>query len=365
MSDKGADGRLLNGFTWSFSRHSTFNECQKRYWYIYYGAWEGWPLYPRDPRPRLDPLAAYLYTLKNMQHFPMFIGSIVHSVIEKALKEHRKSKHPLNLDALQKQGQKLLDKGIEDSEKELWRKSPKHRSNLFEHYYSKRYGDEGLSATSIEKGREKIARCLSHWFSSPIVEKLILGHQAEYLSIEDLDSFLLDGIFKIFVVIDFAIKWALSSSTSAIILFDWKTGKETDKTIDQLYSYALYANKIWGYSYEQLILSPFYLDSGHYEKIGYRQEEALSQEKIHATEDFIRKSCESMLQLVSGEDSLELKAQRNTVEVTDCSYTDQRYRCGRCPFRELCEAVNYEQVANGELRSAAAELSVGAKKAIG
>lgn len=357
MSDKGANGRLLNTFSWSFSRHNTFTECQKRYWYIYYGSWEGWPLYPRDPRPRLDPLAHYLYCMKNMQHFPMFLGSVVHNTIEKALKERQKTGKDIDLKALKKKGLELLSKGIEDSQQEAWRKSPKHRANLFETYYHKFHGEEKLSEGQIKEGKEKAERCLEHWFESPIVQNLILDPSTSWLSIEKLDSFLLDDLFKVYVVIDFAMQWQLKSSPPAILLFDWKTGKETEKTLDQLYSYALYAHKVWKYDYGQLILSPFYLDSGKYEKIGYRQTQALSSEKIESTESFIRESCKSMTDLLQKEASTEDQLKKNQLAVTDCSYTTQKYRCQRCPFKELCEAVDYQNVDAGELRQASVRLS--------
>ena len=353
--DKGPDGRLINTFSWSFSRHNTFTECQKKYWYTYYGSWEGWPLYPKDPRPRLDPLAAYLYAVKQMQHFPMFVGSVVHTTLEKALKDKQKTGKLATLPQLQKKAQELLLKGIKDSEEELWRKSPKHRANLFEVYYGSRYGDTQLDQLTIDEGREKVDRCLEHWMESPIVQNLILSPRSQWMSIEVLDSFKVEEKFKVYVVIDFAMKWLLQSKEDVLVLFDWKTGKETEKTIDQLYSYALYGHTVWGFSYDKMILSPFYLDSGKYQKVGFQGEEPIRPEKVAETERFIAESSKNMLSLVDAP-TVDEQIASNKVLPTACSYTAQRRACNRCPFRELCQSVEYQDADAGQLRAAAAQL---------
>ena len=33
---------LTNEFSWSRSRDGTFQDCRRRYFYHYYGAWGGW-----------------------------------------------------------------------------------------------------------------------------------------------------------------------------------------------------------------------------------------------------------------------------------------------------------------------------------
>lgn len=313
-------------------------------------------MYPKDPRPRLDPLASYLYAVKQMQHLPMFIGSVVHKVIENALKDRQKTGRGFDLAKMEKSGQQLLKKGIEDSEKELWKKSPKHRANLFEIYYSRRGSEEGLDPAAVQAGEEKVLRCLKNWVESPIVNNLILSDQSRIVSIESLDSFKVKNLFKVYVVVDFAMRWRLHSGDEVLVLFDWKTGKETDKTIDQLYSYALYAKEVWEQPYDRLILSPVYLDSGNYEKIGFKQDQPISEPKVAETEAFIENSSLAMLESVAGA-NLEEKLQSNKLRAQDCAYTEKRYHCRRCPFRELCEGVAYENVDEGELRAKAAQLA--------
>ena len=38
-----ADLGLLPEFSWSLSRHGTFETCRRQYYWNYYGSWQGWP----------------------------------------------------------------------------------------------------------------------------------------------------------------------------------------------------------------------------------------------------------------------------------------------------------------------------------
>ena len=74
--------QFKNEFSWSFSRHSTFKTCKRKYYYSYYGSWEGW-------NKDAEELNQKLYMLKNMTSLPMLAGSIVHDEVERTLKTLR------------------------------------------------------------------------------------------------------------------------------------------------------------------------------------------------------------------------------------------------------------------------------------
>jgi hypothetical protein len=323
----------MNEFSWSFSRANTFTECQKKYWYTYYGSWEGWPKTPWDKRPHIDPLAAHLYTLKQIQHLPMFVGSCVHSAIEHFLKKSRATKTPIASEQLCAYGEKLFEQGLLDAKNEAWKIAPKKHANLFEYYY----GAQAISAEAIVSAKQKIETALSNWVSSPIVQQLAFHPQAEWLSIEELSSFQLADRYKIIVVIDFAIKW----KKAAAILFDWKTGEESEKTENQLYCYALFAHRVWGIALDRIVLSPFYLFYNKYSKIGFQQEIPLSIEKLQQVESEILKSCEQMSAVHSTEPCPDPRL---------FAYTEHRQKCERCPFKEVCTQVEYKELGQDELR---------------
>ena len=123
-------GRLVNEFSWSFSRRGVFQECQKKYWYTYYGSWEGWPKTPYDQRPSIDPLASHLYMLKQIQTLVQFIGTTVHETLEEALKRRH-----IDSEELQKKALESFRTGLQDSLSGKWKPAPKKFLNLFEHYF--------------------------------------------------------------------------------------------------------------------------------------------------------------------------------------------------------------------------------------
>ena len=63
---------LANEFSWSRSRDATFQDCRRKYFYQYYGAWGGWDpgaptdvrrLYVQDMGARDDELARWISDL--------------------------------------------------------------------------------------------------------------------------------------------------------------------------------------------------------------------------------------------------------------------------------------------------------------
>jgi len=333
---------LQNEFSWSFSRLGTFSECQKRYWYSYYGSWEGWPKTPYDSRPSIDPLAAYLYAVKNMQHLVMFVGTVVHGAIEETLKTSMtaREKQLPTREELFARGEKIFQKGLASSRSRAWIEAPKKNTNLFEHYYSAPGAPDPITPQIEAENLEKIRRCLDNWLASPIA-KMAYDGRATWLSVEELASFTLEA-FKIIVVIDFAMRW-----NGTTIFFDWKTGKENEKTEEQLYAYALYGNRLLGIPYEKLILSPFYLADNNYTKIGGGQATTISPERMKEVEAKIVASCKVM-------------AEKHSLVKPDPKlfpHTSNKALCRRCPFSELCMASDFQNLSYAELAGRVPEFS--------
>src|SRR2546428_3243620 len=69
---------LTNEFSWSRSRDNAFQECKRKYFYHYYGAWGGWDAAaPQEVRR--------LYILKQLASRQQWAGRAVHDAIEMAL----------------------------------------------------------------------------------------------------------------------------------------------------------------------------------------------------------------------------------------------------------------------------------------
>jgi hypothetical protein len=62
-------------FSWSKSRQHSFESCKRRYYYAYYGYWNGWSI-------NAPPKVRKLYFCKNLKNLDAITGVIVHEVIK-------------------------------------------------------------------------------------------------------------------------------------------------------------------------------------------------------------------------------------------------------------------------------------------
>src|SRR5207253_5527500 len=69
---------LTNDFSWSRSRDNSFQECKRKYYYHYYGAWGGWDA-------AASPEVRRLYVLKQLASRQQWAGRVVHDAVEMAL----------------------------------------------------------------------------------------------------------------------------------------------------------------------------------------------------------------------------------------------------------------------------------------
>src|SRR5204863_471020 len=69
---------LTNDFSWSRSRDGAFQECKRKYYYHYYGAWGGWDAAASEEVRRL-------YILKQLASRQQWAGRVVHDAVEMAL----------------------------------------------------------------------------------------------------------------------------------------------------------------------------------------------------------------------------------------------------------------------------------------
>ena len=70
--------KLINEFSWSHSRRNAFEECMRKYYYSYYGSWNGWE---RDATDRQKEL----YLHNKLINRWMWLGKLVHESIKTIL----------------------------------------------------------------------------------------------------------------------------------------------------------------------------------------------------------------------------------------------------------------------------------------
>ncbi len=241
-------GELVNELTWSVSRANLFCECQRAYYYNYYGAWGGW----KGSAPER---VRTLYRLKNIKSMPMWAGSIVHDVIAEALRRYARKRMPIRAGELQAHARQRLRSGWCEAVERQWLEKPK-KTNLHELYYG---NGTSLPREQTERIKAKIYDCLQHFAQSEILKEILSVPYMSWKPVDALDTFMLDDSLKVWCAVDFA----FSDPGGTLRIIDWKTGAERVNEIKlQLACYMLYAASEWHAPLESQRASAVFLGDG-------------------------------------------------------------------------------------------------------
>jgi CRISPR/Cas system-associated exonuclease Cas4 (RecB family) len=282
------------GFSWSISRHDTFQSCRRRYFYSYYVA-------PEDPEVK---------RLKRLSALPLWAGSVVHETIEELLKTRETMPSETEQEAIVRTA--VHSRMLGD-----WRASeaasPDFR--LFEHEYG----------TPVEAEDKKIVvgivmRSLRNFFRSEVLHEAFAVGRSQWLTVEDLASFHV-GDVEVRLRMDLAFR----DRQGRVVIVDWKTGRNEGRFSEvQLAGYALYAaEKGWVASPEELRTELAYLAVPRYVR------RTVDSRKLDHARRFIQKSAGTMKSLL-----LDPLANRGRLE--DFPMIDRPRACRRCNFRKLC-----------------------------
>lgn len=295
---------LKNDFSWSHSRDRLFRECARKYWFNYYGYWNGWA---RDA----DARTRDAYMLKKLTQRPMWVGSAVHEAIEDRLKK-QKAGRPIADDAVEKRMLDQMRAFYRFSRDGGYRQRPKE-GGFFEHEYRVEVTDD-----EWKQSAELAKRCLRTFLASPLRTRLDALPAHDFLSIDDLMSFQLDGV-KINVALDLCLR-----EGDGVTIYDWKTG-QTDKgaTADQLAVYALFAHETWGVSAEHVTLIEFNLNTGQNIQYGSAGID------FDGARGRIRASVAEMQGRLR-------RVETNEADEDRFELTDRPSNCARCQFQRIC-----------------------------
>lgn len=221
-------GDLANEFSWSRSRDATFQDCKRKYFYHYYGAWGGWEA---DAAPDVR----RLYILKQLASRQMWAGRVVHDAIEMALHIYQEGREvpvePFIGDVVERMRAEW--RGSRDGR---YRERPKTLA-LFEHEYAL-----DLKAEVWQSLRAGVVTCLRNFFRLPLLAEARHA-PVEHWSIEHWSKvFDFEGT-PVWIAPDFGF-W---TEAGRLTLVDWKTGgAAAEATAFQLGCYALYAREMLG-----------------------------------------------------------------------------------------------------------------------
>jgi len=285
---------VAHEFSWSVSRHDTFSNCRRKYFYSYY-------LAPDDPE---------IHRLKKLSALPLWAGSVVHEIIENFLKTHDTMPSP-------EEQQAIVHAAVHERLLGDWRQSEANSLTfrLFEHEYS----------TPIEAEDKKIVvgivmRSLRNFFKSPVLQEALAVGRSQWLTIEDLVSFEVGGT-NVFLRMDLAFR----DAQGRVVIVDWKTGRGEGRFNEiQLAGYALYAARQgWVGAAEEIQTELAYLAIPRYVR------RSVDARKLDHARAFIEKSA-------SGMKALLLDPVLNLGRLEDFAMIDRPQTCRRCNFRRLC-----------------------------
>lgn len=302
-------GDLRNEFSWSKSRAKAFTECARRYWLHYYGSWAGW-------ERGAPPETRQAYLLKKVASRHQWVGQEVHERIRICLKMLKAGQTPV----LATQMEALVEtmrRRYKDSRRGDWVANPSKILRLFEHEYELPVPD-----TEWVRLREHAKDCLRGFFESPYYELARTLPPERWLSVEDMDQFLLDGT-PIWVALDFSFRREDGGAT----IVDWKTGQRDDPGSHrlQMHIYALHAAGKWGFPLDKIRIVAWALASQHGDEVVAKPEE------LEASKAEILASIAAMRDRLVDRD-----AARNVAEQDAFPKTEDTRRCRYCAFQRIC-----------------------------
>jgi hypothetical protein len=295
----------VNEFSWSRTRDNAFQECRRRYYYQYYGAWGGWDI-------DADVATRALYMLKQLGTRHMWAGRLVHEAVERSLLALRHG-HALSERSLIEDTVRQMREEWKGSRRGVYRESPK-RTGLFEHEYGVPIRDSEWQAL-----RDNVIRCLRNFHRLPLLGEIKRTPVDRWILIEDIGSFVWEGA-NIFTAPDFAY-W---TDGDRLQLIDWKTGGANGEDASlQLGGYALYALEVLRVDLPRVDLLEVNLREC---KVTSHPWDAISLDRVR---EHIRLSVRAMKAYLKDPET-------NVAEEANFEKTEELKICRWCNFRRVC-----------------------------
>ena len=296
---------LSNEFSWSRSRDATFQDCRRKYYLHYYGAWGGWAAdAAADVR--------LLYVLKQLASRQMWGGRVVHDAIEMALHVYQQGRdvpvEPFVADVIER-----MRGEWRSSKAARYRDNPKTVA-LFEHEYAVDLKPEVWQALS-----RNVSTCLRNFFRLPLLAE-VRKTAPEHWSIEHWSKvFDFEGT-PVWSAPDFGF-W---NDAGRLTLVDWKTGaSDADATAFQLGCYALYAREVLGVPAAQVVLLEVNLREPTVTPLAW------DDGRLEAIREQLRLSIRSMRAYLA-------EPAANVARQEDFERTEELRICRWCNFRRVC-----------------------------
>ena len=289
---------MAHEFSWSVSRHDTFNSCRRKYFYSYY-------LAPDDPE---------IHRLKKLSALPLWAGSVVHEIIEGILKTRDTMPSETEQQAIVHAAVHGASSAIGAS-----RGGPRAKTACCASAFSST-NTPPPSTRKTRRSWSHVMRSLRNFFRSPVLQEALAVGRSQWLTVEDLVSFDVGGV-PVFLRMDLAFR----DAQGRVVIVDWKTGRGEGRFNEiQLAGYALYAARQgWVTPAEEIQTELAYLAIPRYVR------RSVDARKLDHARAFIEKSAERMKALL-------VDPALNLGRIEDFAMIDRPQLCRRCNFRRLC-----------------------------
>ena len=299
-----------NEFSWSPSRKALFEECERKYYYNYYGSWGGWS------KDKADYISRTLYVLKNLQNRWQWKGTTVHNEIARVLKQLLSTGNLTPLETSLKRVTDLMREEFRSSrDGSYWEKDGSLRDTtfLFEHEYK-----INIPGENWKKNHEEVTQCIKNFYKSDILEKVKHLDKSSVLSIDSITPTLFSfNDKKIYVNLDLAYK-----IEDRVEIVDWKTGAGESEKL-QFTVYTIYANEVFKTPLERISVIEYNLPSDQ------KTVHKFSPDEIEKGKRHINESIERMKSHLED-------PQENIAVMTDFPRTDDERKCESCNFKKIC-----------------------------
>jgi len=177
-----------------------------------------------------------------------------------------------------------------------------------------------IPQTQLSIIAQDVEQCLRNFYSSEMFALLKDLPQENWLEVENVSFFHLDGL-KIWAVLDCSFR-----TDDGVTIIDWKTGRATSKDISlQLSCYAMYSQDKWGIKPENIRLIEYNLLSDQ------KAEFTITKGEIKDTTSYIKGSVADMRSLLLDVDNNVPKDEKFFIKVEDERIRD------RCNFKKVCD----------------------------
>jgi len=297
--------RFTNRFSWSVSRDRVFDECPRKYYFMYYGSWSGW-------ESEADERTRKLYVLKRLSTRATWAGSVVHDCIKQSLQNVSRRIPVLPVD-------EILDITLDRMRRDF-RNSRAGRYwedirsfGLFEHEYALEIPDARWKETAAH-----VEHCLRTFYASDVWRTLARTDPDDFLEIEEYTEFPIDDE-RVLMRLDLALR-----ETNHIVVWDWKTGRrESPASRFQMACYAACASQRYGVPVAHVKARRFELATGEVMK------DSIGERELEEVISYIRGRIRDMKSLLD-----DPVANRATEE--RFAKVERPDTCGRCCFRKVC-----------------------------